>query len=116
MHRSGNCVPFAIARALVEPRNCRVPVRLLNPSPESVTLHPNSLKSVEFPPGVIASVPTQSTHVDADKTKLLWEIVEQSGSELGQEEKEQFFHPFGRECRYVQGRTTKLKHGHCYAY
>ena len=36
--KSGEQLPFSIARTLVEPRNSEVPVRLLNPKPELVTL------------------------------------------------------------------------------
>ena len=58
----------------------------------------------------------QSNHVDADKTNLLWEIVEQRGSALGQEEKEQFFALTVENADIFAvsksdlGHTTKLKH------
>jgi hypothetical protein len=113
--RSGPCIvepgggerlPFAVARALVEPRDGRVPVRLLNPGSEAVSLHSGSvvaaLDSVEAPSGnVVAGVSMQPPTVDTDKTELLWELVEQSGTEVGPEERERaMFCTTTRECRY----------------
>ena len=52
--KSGTRLPFSVARVLVEPMDGKVPVRLLNPCPESVTLRSKSvvatLESVESPP------------------------------------------------------------------
>lgn len=42
----GRRTPFLVARALVEPKDGKVPVRLLNPSLELVSLKPESLIAI----------------------------------------------------------------------
>ena len=118
---SGERLPVAVARALVEPKGGRIPVRLLNPGPETATLRPQSvvatLESVETPPeNVVASVPTLAPTVDTAKAELLWEIVEQSSGELTSGEKEQFFAMLLNNADIFAasksdlGRTTRLQH------
>ena len=41
--KQGKRTPILVARVLVEPKNGRVPVRLLNPSSEPVSLRPKEM-------------------------------------------------------------------------
>ena len=112
-------LPAAVARALVEPRSGKVPVRLLNARAETVTVRAGSeiatLEPVEpLPDTVVASV--EGAAQIPEKEEMLLRLVEQNGDELSGDEKEKFpalliqyadvFALSGSDL----GRTSNLKH------
>lgn len=86
-----------VARALVEPTNCTIPLRVLNPRDQEVTLRkglcvaeledilPMDVAPVSEGNGSVSEKPTE------DHQKRLWELVDQSERGLSQREKEQLF-------------------------
>ena len=116
----GKRLPASVARALVQPTNDRVPVRLLNPRPGSIRVHRGmeiaTLEAVDTPPttdAVIANV--TSDEVLKEKREMLWSLAENGETEhSGGEEK--FFqlllkysHVFVSSSRDL-GRTDHLRH------
>ena len=102
----GRRIPFVVARALVEPKDGKVPVRLLNPSLERVSLKPQSvganIERVDSPSErIVGSVSSEDSSV-SNKAETLWGIVEQTSSELKPDEKEQFFPACDGKCRYIR--------------
>ena len=91
-------LPAAVACALVAPTSTTVPVRLLNPLTEPVTVYAGmtlaTLESVEPPPGAVDAVSSGDPEVPVgvEKQKLLWNLAEQSGRDLGPGEKDLFYH------------------------
>ena len=88
-----NRLPAAVARALVEPRSGKVPIRLLNVRAETVTVRAGSeiatLEPVEpLPDTVVASV-DGATQIP-EKEEMLLELVEVNRNELSGDEKEKF--------------------------
>ena len=86
-------LPAAVARALVEPRSGKAPVRLLNARAETVTVRAGSeiatLEPVEpLPDTVVASV--EGAAQIPEKEEMLLRLVEQNGDELSGDEKEKF--------------------------
>ena len=112
-------LPAAVARALVEPRSGKVPVRLLNARAETVTVRAGSeiatLEPVEpLPDTVVASV--EGAAQIPEKEEMLLRLVEQNGDELSGDEKEKFL---ALLIQYADvfalsgsdlGRTSNLKH------
>jgi hypothetical protein len=85
-----------VARALVEPKNEMVPMRLLNTKPDTVILAAGmvtaTLESVELPPdSVVAGVSTTKPKLEPEKVEVLRGIVEESSADLNKTEKEQFY-------------------------
>ncbi len=80
--RSGTLV----ARALVKPEQGRVPVCLLNPRAETVTLKPGStiatLEAVEPPETATVASVALTYSASPDQERMLWQLVEESGGEL----------------------------------
>ena len=86
-----------VASALVEPRAGEVPVRLLNPRAEMITirngtqiasLHPVQVPSEEDV--VVAAAEPQQ--LPQDKQEVLWAVAESLSTELSKGEREQFYH------------------------
>ena len=114
--------PCCVARALVEPLDGRVPVRLLNPKSEIVRIPKDvpigSIEEIIEPTSTVANVSATSEAVEpnAELSKFLWQIVEASGTELDQDQKEQFFVLLSEYADvFAQsstdfGRTDKLQH------
>ena len=91
----GRCIPVVVARALVESKDGKVPVRLLNPSLERASLKPQSvvanIERVDSPSERnVGNVSSEDSSV-SNRAETLWGIVEQNSSELKPGEKEQFF-------------------------
>ena len=119
--KPGKALSCSVARALVEPRNGKVPVRLLNPKPEMVVLSENvqvgTIESVDMPTQeIIANTSTTRGKANSKGDEFLWKIVEASGTELDTEKKEQFFVLLAEYADVFAtsssdfGRTSKLKH------
>ena len=113
--------PTAVARALVQPMNTRVPVRLLNPRAEPLMVYAGmelaTLEEAETPVESVNAVSNgDPLAVGEEKREMLWRFAEQSGPELSGEEKEMFFHllllyadVFAVSTTDL-GRTDKLQH------
>ena len=75
-------LPAAVACALVAPTSTTVPVRLLNPLTEPVTVYAGmtlaTLESVEPPLGAVDAVSSGAPEVavGVEKQKLLWSLAE----------------------------------------
>ena len=114
--------PFVVARALIEPTSSVFPVRLLNPTEEPVTVYARTvlatLQKVELPVSdVIAASGNESVPVVKKKEQeMLWNVVEESGTDLNQGEKEIFYHLLLSYADIMAysisdlGRTDKLQH------
>ena len=115
----GGRTPCVVARALVKPCDGRVPVCFLNPKPEPAVISANTvvatIEEAEPPTSeLVANVSAQPlTH---DKEELLWNIVESSGTELSQDQREQFYALLSRYADVFAstsadlGRTSELGH------
>ena len=92
-----------IARALVQPEACSIPLRLLNPRDVEVTIHKGTtIAELEGVGAEIGGVPLgdmgvamvsehEATEPTAVHRQTLWEIVDRSEQCLSPEEKEQLF-------------------------
>ena len=110
----------AVARALVKlERGGRVPVSLLNPRSEAVTIRSGAtiatLEPVESPAAMtVASVAPNSA--TPEQEGMLWQLVEESGEELTVGEKEQLFVLLLQNADIFAasksdlGRTSQLSH------
>ena len=84
-----------VARALVQPTPTHVPVRLLNPMPESVTIYAGkeiaTFESVEYSTNPVNHI-TEGTRTDqeAEQSDILWKLVEESGAQLDEVRKKHF--------------------------
>ena len=115
----GQRSPVIAARALVKPQVDGVPVRLLNPREETVTVRAGAeiatLEPVEIPQ-VSAVGAASSTPLTAEKERMLLRLVEEHGDELSEDEREQFFMLLTEYADVFAfsesdlGRTSKLKH------
>ena len=113
--------PVVVARALVQPKDARVPARLLNVSEEAVRIHQGTklatLSPVETPPtptACIASAAVES--VTSEKREMLRALAGGDNKELGDGEKEKLFslllmyaHVFTGPEEEL-GRTSRLRH------
>ena len=93
-------LPLEVARALVDPTEGAVPVRLLNPSAASITMYEGqslgTLEQVTSPEDIpVASIKTttvaEEPQLQKDKEALLWEMVDQAASRLDASQEEQLF-------------------------
>ena len=93
-------LPLEVARALVDPTEGAVPLRLLNPSAASITVYEgqslDTLEQVTSPEDIpVASIKTTTVagepQLQKDKEALLWEMVDQAASCLDASQKEQLF-------------------------
>lgn len=109
-----------VARALVDPKGgCLVPVNLLNPRAEAVTLKAGAdiatVVPIE-PPVTAATVEVESAGISPEKEEMLGKIVEENGECLTVGEKEQLlalllqYADVFATTRDDLGRTGKLKH------
>ena len=111
----------AVARAVVEPRDGQVPVRLLNPRNETVVLHKNTeiatleeLGAPLLPRATIASV--EFGNMSPEKLSVLQYLVERDGSRLSTAEQEKFlvllmeYADIFATSDMDLGRTGQLKH------
>ena len=115
----GRRPPAAVARALVEPRSGRVPVRLLNARAETVTVKAGAeiatLESVEPPPDAVVANIDSAAQIP-EKEEMLSRLAEENGAGLTQDEKEQFFTLLMQYADVFAisesdlGRTSSLKH------
>ena len=98
MEESANVrLPIAVARALVETMTNRVPVRLLNPRSEPITLYAGTevatLERVEIPAETVSAVGNVHVPEAGEQVQdMLWELAEKAGPGLTSSEKETFFH------------------------
>ena len=115
-------LPAAVACALVAPTSTTVPVRLLNPLSEPVTVYAGmtlaTLESVKPPLGAVDAVSSGSPEVavGVEKQELLWSLAEQSGQDLGPGEKDLFYHLLLSYADVIAsstadlGKTDRLRH------
>ena len=91
-------LPVRVAHAIVCSNSSTVPVRLLNPHPETITVYKNTqlvvLEKLEAIPSHV-NLPVSLVHAESvipqQKREMLWQIVERRGSGLNDEQKEAFF-------------------------
>ncbi len=116
-----------VARALVQPEACSVPLRLLNPRDVEVTIPKGTaVAELEGVAAGIGSIPPgdvgvavisdgEAAEPTAKHRQMLWEMVEQPEQCLGQGEKEQLFalfleyNPFATGTQDL-GQTGRIKH------
>ena len=91
-------LPVTVARTLVEPTNTRIPMRVVNPLEEPITVYSGTVL------GTLVEVDTPTINVDAVspgdlnqtvdqvKQEQLWNLVQESGAELNQGQREVFYH------------------------
>ena len=110
-----------VARAVVDPRTGRVPVRILNPRAETVTVHKGSTIAVMEPlleedVAMVASV-SKNPEVSEEKQRQLWQTVSDVGKTLSLEEQKQLYAVLLEHADLFAtgpddfGRTGKIKHG-----
>ena len=117
-------LPAAVACALVEPTSTTIPLRLLNPRTEPVTVYVGTtlatLEDAEFPTCAVDTVSgrDESVAVDATKQEMLWGLVERAGADLSPGERDILFHlllsysdVFASSTADL-GRTTTAQHPH----
>ena len=110
------------ARALVHPTADGIPVRLVNFSSESVTVHAGKTIATMMSAGDAVCLveshtnKTNSDVIDDRKREVLWKLVEGLGTEFNDEERELFFQllvayadVFASSTTDL-GRTDKLQH------
>ena len=116
-------LPVRVAHAIVCPNSSIVPVRLLNPRPETVTVYKNTqlavLEKLEATPPQV-KLPVSLVHAESvipqQKREMLWQIVERCGSGLNDEQKQAFFLLLTAYAdvfamtKEDMGRTGKLRH------
>jgi hypothetical protein len=117
-------LPFAVARALVKPTSTTVPVCILNPTEEPVTVYAGmllaTLQSVTSPTGDVADTSgrtaTSVAAVTAEKQEVLLNLVEESGADLSAGERDLFYQLLLSYADVMAcstsdlGRTDKLQH------
>ena len=107
-------LPAAVACTLVAPTSTTVPVRLLIPLTEPVTVYAGmtlaTLESVEPPLGAVDTVSSGDPEVavGVEKQELLWSLAEQSGQDLGPGEKDLFYHLLLSYADVIASSTTDL--------
>ena len=111
---------IAVARAIVKPTSASIPVSVVNISDEPVTLYAGmvvaSMQPIE-PPAEVGSISNvEAEGVDEEKQQMLWQLVEECGSELSSGERDVFYHllltyadVFASSTSDL-GRTDKLHH------
>ena len=120
-------LPIIVANALVKPiesnKEITVPIRLINPSADSVTLYKGSTVACVSeidPSNVVANINPKppDTHPDVSKAEqeLLWELVCGSGQGLDVQQQDKlyalllsFADVFALDDKQL-GRTDKLQH------
>ena len=92
----GDATPVMVARSLLDSPNTQIPVRLMNPSDQPVTLYKGkriaTLEPVEETPGVaIAGVQPKHPQVSEEKQETLWKLVDSVGESLSETNREELF-------------------------
>ena len=115
-------MPVAVARGLVEPMSSRVPLIILNPSMDSVTVYRGmrvaTLQSVNVPTTREVGVVNEggTPEVAQEKREMLWDLIDNSAAELSSGEKDLFYqlllsYADVRACSTSDlGKTNKLQH------
>ena len=91
-------LPVTVARTPVEPTNTRIPVRVVNPLEEPITVYSGTvlgtLEEVDTPTINVDAVSPGDLNqtVDQVKQEQLWNLVQESGAELNQGQREVFYH------------------------
>ena len=118
----GETDQIMVAHAVVDASADLIPVRLLNPSNEVVTLYKGkeiaSLQPADEICGldVAAVQPRADSEISKDKEEMLWEMVEAAGESLNGLEKEQLYCLLTKyadifaACSSDLERTDKVKH------
>ena len=93
---AGKRAPTAVARAILQPTSTLVPVRLLNPRHESITIYSGTeiatIESVQPPVNSVNTVSSSEPEaITKEKIEMLRRLVEEQGAELSSSEREQFF-------------------------
>ena len=112
--------PAAVARALVTPKWGKVPVRLLNPREESVTVGAGAaiatLELIEQPSdSVVANIDVEQSDV-IENESLIQKLVDERANDLGDKQREAFLHLLLKYSDVFAtsesdlGRTGELKH------
>ena len=115
----------AVARAVVSPRDKYVPLRVLNPRDEPVSLSKGQeIARMEplprDPPGAVAAIGSpdlQQAGSDGKKKAILWDLVTQAQEKLSTQEQEQLFATLLTFSDVFSvgpddlGRTNQIKHG-----
>ena len=90
--------PVAVARAIVCPAGEKVPVRLLNPRDEVVTVTNGTpiavMEEIEEPiagANAVGEAPSTTAEVPSEQQKTLWDMVVAAGSSLNSIQQEQLF-------------------------
>ena len=119
LESSGERPGAMVARALVEPREGRVVVNLLNPRMEAVTLKAGGKIATVVPiepPETAAMVEVEPSGLSSEKEDMLHNLVEENGKSLTVGEKEQLlsllleFEDIFATSSDDLGRTNKLSH------
>ena len=83
----GDATPVMVARSLLDNPGAQIPVRLMNPSDQPVTLYKRiaTLEPVEETLGVaIAAVQPKCPQVSEEKQETLWKLVDSVGESLSE--------------------------------
>ena len=107
----GGTTPCVVARALVEPQDGKVPICLLNPKSEPTVIPANTVIATIEEANQPSNEPVANVFAQPltqDKEALLWTIVESSGTELTQSQKEQFFTLLSRYDNVFATNSTDL--------
>ena len=107
------------ARALVHPTTDIIPIRLLNPCGEAITLYPGTkiatMEEVEDSAAVISTVSSQTSSSTNLKTAL-WDMVSRSDTELEKSQQQALYHlllQYGdifATGQHNLGHTNAIKH------
>ena len=114
-------LPVAVARVLVEPKNGRVPVRLVNPRNEAIVVYKNmKLATLELPEDLLSQGTVVASagpdDLSREKQKFLWDLVEKNGAQLLDCQKDKFYNLLiNYSCIFATsdldlGETSKLRH------
>ena len=115
-------LPVAVAHTLVEPTNTGIPMHVVNPSEEPITMYSGTvlgtLVEVDTPTIDVDAVSAGDLNptVDQVKREQLWNLVQESGAELSQGQQEVFYHLLLSYADILAcsnadlGLTDKLKH------
>ena len=119
--KTGKRSPIMVARAVIEPRGGEVPVRLLNPTDQPVTLHKGTqiatLDMVEAPTDTeVGEVQAHPEQGSVGKEEMLEQMVRLLERDLTETQREQLLNLLKRysdifaENRQDVGRTDKVTH------
>ena len=117
----GDATPVMVARSLLDSPGAQIPVRLMNPSDQPVTLYKGkkiaTLEPVEETLGVaIAAVQTKCPQIIEKKQEILWKLVNSVGESLSETNREELFcllmeyADIFAESDEDLGRTARVQH------